>query len=677
MGGTLQGIGPRPLEDGSVEHSAASPSWDQGQLAAVCRQMGIEIAIQPGLDGDAPPITPTPAGRYILGPELGRGGGGRVFLATEVPLRRSVALKVLSENHARDPQRAQAFLEEAIITAGLEHPNIVPVYDLGWTPSLGFYYTMKRLTGRSLADVLEELRSGAPGRSADFGMYRALGAFVDLCRAIVHAHQRGVIHCDLKPENVIVGPFGEIVVVDWGMAQILGPEGQTQVRAKIRGGTPEYMAPEQFTEAGGTLGKSVDVWSLGVILYELLTLAVPFRGATNEETGMRVMIEPVTSPSKRAPERRIPPGVEQICLRALDRDRAHRYPDVAELLGDVEAWLAGTRERMRRAEQVVYALERAELVLSPLVDSEAELDRRLDAEAEEADDARIEALRGALLLGYEPAASALLRGLEIDPEAGPLQRLAGDLYWRIFTRLYPSRRRAAPAIRERGVALLTALSQRSCASIVRAGQELADAHSIGAEAIAELGGEPGPSASQSTLWLSVAQMVARGEADDSAMHDVLARVSSLKDIPLFEGMPAANLLPIAEACRDLRFRGGQTIFSQNDPGDALFVLLDGYVDILRDGAVINTLGPGECFGEIAVLGETTRTASAVAVGDVQTLTLDAPRFRKIVRESGEIGLAVIQALNTRLRVATRREAALRTLASTILVQHTDLGDRNH
>ena len=152
------------------------------------------------------------------------------------------------------------------------------------------------------------------------------------------------------------------------------------------------------------------------------------------------------------------------------------------------------------------------------------------------------------------------------------------------------------------------------------------------------------------------------------MHSVLARLSALKEIPLFREMPSANLLPIADACREISFPAGASIFRQGDPGDTLYVLLDGCVDILRDGAVINTLGAGECFGEIAVLGETARTASATAVDEIRTLALEAPRFRKIVGETGEIGLAVIQALNDRLRVATRREAALRALASTILNQ---------
>ncbi|MCB9565865.1 MAG: protein kinase [Myxococcales bacterium] len=667
MAETLQGIGPRSLGRSDGDEAPATPDELSSRLADLCRRMGVTIEIHPGLDDDAPPLTGDRRERYTLGPEIGHGGGGRVILATDRDLRRSVALKVLAERHAGDPQRVQAFLEEAVITAGLEHPNIAPVYDLGWSPILGFYYTMKRLSGRTLVDILDGLRQSDSEEQRSFGLFRALGAFVELCRAVAHAHQRGVIHSDLKPDNVIVGEYGEIVVVDWGMAQLLGPTGASQVRAKIRGGTPEYMAPEQFTETGATLGVSVDVWALGVILYELLTLSVPFRGETADEIGMRVMIEPVTPPAKRAPARPIPPGIEQICMRALERDLSRRYPTVAELLGDVEAWLAGTRERMRRAEQVLHALETAEAVLSPNETLEEELDRALaspDAHASEGED--LEFGRGELLTAYEQAGAALLRGLEIDREAGPLQRLAGDLYWRLFTRIYPSRVRPSPELRERAIALLSRLSQRACASIVQVGQELGRSEELTPSSST---GEP-----EGSVWLTVAQMVARRDPDlahDSAMSTVLSRVTSLKEIPLFQSMPAASLLPIAEACRDVSYAAGATIFGQGDPGDTLHVLLEGYVDILRDGAVINTLEPGECFGEIAVLGEATRTASAVAVDAVRTLALDAPRFRQIVRESGEIGLAVIQSLNDRLRVATRREAALRSLASTILAHKTD------
>jgi len=628
--------------------------------------MGIAVGIHPGLDEDAPPLTIASSGRYVLGEEIGRGGGGRVLLATDRDLRRSVALKVLAERHVHTPARVQAFLEEAIITAGLEHPNIVPVYDLGWGPDVGFYYTMKRLTGRPLVDILDDLRSEPPQLppSFSFPLSRSLSVFVELCRAVAYSHRRGVLHSDLKPDNIMVGEFGEVVVVDWGMAQLLGPAGESQIRAGIRGGTPTYMAPEQFTETGASLGVEVDSWALGVVLYELLTLTVPFQGADADEIGMRVMIEPLTPPSQRAPDREIPPGIEEICMRALERDAERRYPCVAQLLADVEAWLAGTRERMRREEQLAHAIDTARALLGPLAPAEAKLQAALDSEG-----AELDALREELLTDYELAAETLCRGLRIDGEHSVLQTLAGELYWRIFTGVYPSRRSPRRALRERSIILLTRLFKRACTGVVRVGRALAQADKLpDAETSTDLPSEE----SGASLWLSVAQMVAGREDNDlrqtSAMHSVLARLSSLKEIPLFRQMPAANLLPIADACRELVFAPGEMIFGQGDPGDTLYVLVDGYVDILRDGAVINTLGPGECFGEIAVLGETDRTASASAVDSIRTLVLDAPRFRRIVRESGEIGLAVIQAMGERLRVATRREGALRALASTILSQ---------
>jgi len=657
---TLPGIGNRPL----VADSSPLPEGVATRLSELCRRMGVEVEIGPGLASDAPPIRGGRDERYAIGRELGSGGGGRVYLATDRDLRRSVALKVMQEAHASDPQRVQAFLEEAIITAGLEHPGIVPVYDIGWSPTLGIYYTMKRLGGRTLADVLQAAAQ-SPEAARAFGLYRSLGAFVELARAVAHAHRRGVIHSDLKPDNVFVGEYGEIVVVDWGMAQILGPAGESQVRARIRGGTPEYMAPEQCALTGSALDVGVDVWALGAILYELLTGTVPFRGKDPQETAMRVMIEPLVAPRERAPERSIPPGIEQICLRALERDRARRYPSAAELLGDVEAYLAGTRERARRAEQIVHALETAQLLLDTVAPPEADLDAALDRG--DADQEHLDALRAQLLASYAPAGQALLRGLELDREAAPLQRAAGDLYWRIFTRVYPSKIKPTAAIAERALDLLTRLSQRACAAIVRAGQQRAG------DPAADPEGRP---ASAESMWLTVVRMVAESDpaGATSAMRDVVARVTSLKEIPLFKAMHAASLLPVAEACRELTHRAGATVFRQGDPGDALFVLLAGHVDILRDGSVINTLGPGECFGEIAVLGETTRTASAVAVDEVRTLSLDAGRFRQIVRESGEIGLAVIQALNQRLRVATRREAALRSLAGAILAQQADAAE---
>lgn len=663
MAKTLSRFGVGDLESAT----RPSPPLTEGvatALAEAARRMGIAVWIHPGLDADAPQLNIPSDGRYVLGAEIGRGGGGRVVLATDRDLRRSVALKVLAARHVDTPQRVQAFLEEAIITAGLEHPNIVPVYDLGWSPEFGFFYTMKRLTGRPLVDILDGLRAGDAELEQSFGLSRALSAFVELCRAVAYSHRRGVLHSDLKPDNVIVGEYGEIVVVDWGMAQLLGPDGDSQVRAQIRGGTPAYMSPEQFTDPGSSLSVGVDIWALGVILYELLTLSVPFVGADTDEIGMRVMIEPLAPPSMRAPGREIPPGIEQICMRALERNTERRYADVPEFLGDVEAWLAGTRERMRREEQVAHALESAQAILDPLDTAEAELGRGLAGLAAGADAASLEHARGELLTDYELAASALLRGLRIDPEAAPLQVLAGDLYWRIFTRLYPSRVSPGPALRERCIILLTGLFARACSGVVQVGRELALTVDLPAPV------DP-PSSGDASLWLSVARMVAGREDElhaSTEMHSVLARLSSLKEIPLFRGMPSANLLPIADACTEVSFSAGATIFRQGDPGDTLYVLLDGHVDILRDEAVINTLGAGECFGEIAVLGETARTATATAVDTILTLVLEAPRFRRIVGETGEIGLAVIQALNDRLRVATRREAALRALASTILNQ---------
>ena len=157
----------------------------------------------------------------------------------------------------------------------------------------------------------------------------------------------------------------------------------------------------------------------------------------------------------------------------------------------------------------------------------------------------------------------------------------------------------------------------------------------------------------------------------ASLRTLLTRITYLQKISLFAAVPTWHLLPIAEACHEATFREQAPIFLQGEPGDSLCILLAGNVEVVRDGAVINRLGPGEVCGEVSVLGLAPRTAGVFAVGEVLTLMLEAERFRKIVRENGDIGLAVIQVLAERLRVATERESALRSLTGTILRQRVD------
>ncbi|MCK6552889.1 serine/threonine protein kinase, partial [Myxococcota bacterium] len=315
--------------------------------------------VSPGLDADAPPVGGDGDPRYAVGPELGRGGSASVLLGVDRHLRRTVAIKVLPESDRRDPDIVQAFLEEAVITGGLTHPNIVPAFDLSYSEEIGLYYTMRRLTGRSLERVLADLRHGDEHARRVFTPFKLLGIFVDICRAVAYAHSRGVIHTDLKPANVLVGEQAEVAVADWGLAQVVGPDGQRQARARLMGGTPSYMSPEQIDSPSTDLDQQADVWSLGVILYELLTLTRPFTATTVPGIFAAIARGHVVPPSDRAPERGVPRALDPVVLRALQRDKAQRYATVKELLADVEDWMEGTRERMRRVEEARAAAERA------------------------------------------------------------------------------------------------------------------------------------------------------------------------------------------------------------------------------------------------------------------------------------------------------------------------------
>ncbi|MGB1014065.1 MAG: serine/threonine-protein kinase [Nannocystaceae bacterium] len=677
MTNTLQGLGKpiAPQPDDAVEQGAESegalkdgaPSdripdahdstLMESELARYLTTVGVSPQVHPGVDADAPDIRADGDERYAYGHELGKGGGGRVVLATDRNLRRSVAIKSLLEKRETNPRAVQAFLEEAIVTAGLDHPNIVSIYDLSWKPKLGLYYTMKRLSGTPLRDVLDRLRAADLATRRQFGRVRLLGYFREICMGISYAHARGVIHSDLKPDNVVIGDYGEVVIVDWGLAQLLGEGGKSQARATMRAGTPDYMPPEQILGRGASLTPAADIWALGVMLYELLTLGRPFTGESVPQVFQSVIRGQYVAPSERAPEREISPELDDIVARAINSDIELRYAKVETLVADLDIYLEGVRERQQREQKAQRALAQVATVLAPIQPIEVEVDgllaKALDNHPPELWERRLGAARERLLDAYAEAAGALSRCLESGCEQFALRHAAGDLYWRIFARLYPSHIRPADGMQERCQRILTSLSRNAMSTIIR----------VGREQVGELKTEP------DNPWLAIAGLFSRGGGAAFAQSEiarVVERIGFLKKVPLFKHMDVWKLMSVSDACEEHVFAAGIQIFNQGQAGTALYMLRKGYVDIVRDGAVINTVGPGDFFGEIAVLGEMPRTASANAVGEVDALVLEASRFRRAVLESGELAFSVVQVLNERLRVATERESALRKLAQTLL-----------
>jgi serine/threonine-protein kinase len=318
--------------------------------------------------------------RYELGDELGRGGVGRVVVADDRLIGRRVAVKVLRADKAT-PGNLHRFLAEARTTAQLEHPNVVPVYDLGQRTGGDPWFSMKRVRGRSLNGLLFELERSEPDDELrqQFGRFQLLQIFNQVCNAVDYAHARGVIHRDLKPENIMVGDYGEVLVMDWGVARVRGrPDPQVEeistdsiiatsgTPETLQGsifGTPGYMAPEQARGDQANLDARADVWALGAILYEILTGQITYDRKTPLATLMATISEPVVPPRERAPDRAIPIDLEEICLRALAMDPNHRYPNVRALHAEIERFLTGARERERLEREASRAMGEGEEAL--------------------------------------------------------------------------------------------------------------------------------------------------------------------------------------------------------------------------------------------------------------------------------------------------------------------------
>jgi serine/threonine-protein kinase len=305
--------------------------------------------------------------RYESGPLLGVGGMGEVRLHLDRRIGRPIALKTLRAEQAGATGVAR-FLREARVQGQLEHPSIVPVYDLGTDAQGRPYFTMKRVRGETLADILERLARGDAAHQARFSRHKLLMAYVQVCHAIQYAHARGVIHRDLKPGNIMLGDFGEVYVLDWGLAKPVSdaapdesvpvtddPSASMQVtRAGDVMGTPLYMAPEQLLAAGEVKGEKTDVYALGAILFEILTLS-PYRTPdTLEKMAQRAGGERVELPSARVSG--LPPELDALCAAALQPDPEARLGSAAELAEAVERCLEGARDEEARRAQAARLL---------------------------------------------------------------------------------------------------------------------------------------------------------------------------------------------------------------------------------------------------------------------------------------------------------------------------------
>jgi len=286
--------------------------------------------------------------RYVMRALLGEGGMGEVRLCRDAFIGRDVALKVLRPDTTADPDTRGRFEREARVQGQLEHPSIAPVYDLAIDPEGAPFFTMKRVRGSTLADLLNT-----------WPRAKLLGAFESVCQAVAYAHARGVIHRDLKPANVMIGDFGEVYVLDWGLAKVAGANdlalnqgggvlsanhapGETMAGTVL--GTPGYMPPEQARGELEKLDERADVFALGAILYEVLTRDPLIAQGELED----VLTRTKAGVDARRPDLDLPPELEAICVRATATDPNERYLTAVELLADLERFLEGDRDQARR-----------------------------------------------------------------------------------------------------------------------------------------------------------------------------------------------------------------------------------------------------------------------------------------------------------------------------------------
>lgn len=287
--------------------------------------------------------------RYLYFRKVAKGGKCLIQACRDTHLGRIVCHKTLLKEFSKDEEERRLFLREARVTAMLQHPNTAPVYEVGFDAKGHYYFTMKLVSGVTLREVLDGLRSGDKETTAAWDLQRLIDVVIQVGQVLNYAHVHGVVHCDVKPENIVIGSFGEVLLLDWGLAWLTDKEAadavavdaaddnRTMKSKDSHPGTPLYMSPEQV--AGADLDHHTDIYSLGAILFEILTGQQLAWGNSLDEVLRNKMDATPPTPSIVAPDRSIPVPLESLCQRCIQTEIEHRVHTMLEVIHELLYWL--------------------------------------------------------------------------------------------------------------------------------------------------------------------------------------------------------------------------------------------------------------------------------------------------------------------------------------------------
>lgn len=296
-------------------------------------------------DGEIPQRITNSFQKYTDFKTVKMGSKSKLVSCKDTNLGRRVLLKMLRPEYMGDRIELRRLIREARITSQLQHPATAPLYEIGQTDEGAWYFAMKNIEGSTLFDIIVGLANRDEKIESHFGLNRLLAILTQVGDTLAYSHALGVIHRDVKPENIIVGMFGEVTLIDWGVAKIWGMKGEdNEDTIESRGGTPLYMSPEQVV-GGRLIDERTDIYSLGVVMYEMLAQKEPFRGSNVEETFHNILNETPVPPREAAPDRFIPATLETICLKAMARHPDQRYQKMQDMMNEIQDFITASLMR--------------------------------------------------------------------------------------------------------------------------------------------------------------------------------------------------------------------------------------------------------------------------------------------------------------------------------------------